>query len=257
MKSEHRHELKTNELADWIAGFPQWAKENLRTIIYVSAVVAVIIVVVLVKWYTKNVESVQKQADFTMYATQISRNKTQILQAQSQGVDVSYMLIQLADKLQPAAEDTKNDQMAALALIKKAELLRMELHYRPGVVSQEDTLAQINRAKAGYTEAIQKSSKNPSLKAMATLGLGLCEEELGNFEAAKQIYNDIASNPDFGATVAAAAARERLDTMTDYEQAVVFKSSPKPEPAETATLAPQVQLTPSDTNLPDANLLSP
>ncbi len=33
MKSEHRHELKTNELAEWIANFPTWAKENAKVLI--------------------------------------------------------------------------------------------------------------------------------------------------------------------------------------------------------------------------------
>ena len=43
MKAEHRHELKTNELAQWIANFPNWAKENLRMIIYVSVVLILLI----------------------------------------------------------------------------------------------------------------------------------------------------------------------------------------------------------------------
>ena len=33
MKSDHRHELKTNELAEWLGNLPQWTKENLVTII--------------------------------------------------------------------------------------------------------------------------------------------------------------------------------------------------------------------------------
>ena len=49
MKSEHRHELKTNELAQWIADFPQWAKKNMRTIIYV--VVVVVVVLAYYGWY--------------------------------------------------------------------------------------------------------------------------------------------------------------------------------------------------------------
>ncbi|MHC4595136.1 MAG: hypothetical protein ACYS19_09345, partial [Planctomycetota bacterium] len=78
--------------------------------------------------------------------------------------------------------------MAALALIKQAEALRTELHYRPGTVSKEDLTAQINQAKAGYADAIERSSFNPSLMAKAKFGLGLCEEELGNFAEAEQIY---------------------------------------------------------------------
>ena len=40
MKSERRHELQTNELADWISNFPQWFQDNLATVI-VGAVVVV------------------------------------------------------------------------------------------------------------------------------------------------------------------------------------------------------------------------
>ena len=43
MKSEHRHELKTNELADWIAHVPDFVRNNLRTIIGVSLIIIAIL----------------------------------------------------------------------------------------------------------------------------------------------------------------------------------------------------------------------
>ncbi len=36
MKAEHRHELKTNELADWLGNLPQWSKDNIVSIIAVA-----------------------------------------------------------------------------------------------------------------------------------------------------------------------------------------------------------------------------
>ena len=42
MKSDHRHELKTNELADWLAHFPEWANQNRTNIIAVAVVLAVV-----------------------------------------------------------------------------------------------------------------------------------------------------------------------------------------------------------------------
>ena len=33
MRSDHRHELKTNELADWIAHFPEWANKNRTSLV--------------------------------------------------------------------------------------------------------------------------------------------------------------------------------------------------------------------------------
>jgi tetratricopeptide (TPR) repeat protein len=239
MKAEHRHELKTNELAEWIINFPKWAKENATTIIYISVLAAVVVGVFIWK-IEKRTVSDQEQLEFTNFVSQISQGKTQILQAQAQGVDTSYTLIQAADNLQNIAQNAKGEQMAALALIKEAETLRMELHYRFGSISSGDSTAQINRAKDSYTKAIEKSSTNPSLTATAKLGLGLCEEELGNFEQARQIYSEIIANADFECTVAAAQAKQRLSTMADYQQTVVFKPSPARAPAE--VIQPEIKL---------------
>ena len=224
MKSEHRHQLKTNELAEWIANFPQWARENLRMIISISVVAVLVIASAIFYWYRKNVEQVRRQLELTNLISTISNNKMQILGAHARGVDYSFVLIQPADNLRTLSQNTNNNQMAALALIKRAEALRMELHYRSGTVSKQDLTAQINRAKTSYTEAVEKSSPNPSLTAAAKFGLGLCEEELGNFEKAGQIYRDIAASPDFEGTTAAAQAKHRLETMADYQRKVVFNT---------------------------------
>lgn len=240
MRPEHRHQLKTNELAEWIGNLPQWAKENAKTIIYISVLAAVVAAVYFWKMYEKRVVSVREQLELTNFISQLSAGKTQILQAQTQGVDISYTLIQVANNLQNIAQNVKEEQMAALALIKRAEALRMELHYRFGSVSRQDLTAQINRAKDSYTKAIEKSSTNPSLMATAKLGLGLCEEELGNFEQAREIYSEIIVNADFEGTVAAAEAKQRLHTMADYQRKVVFKPAPKRVPAE--FIQPEIKL---------------
>ena len=254
MKSEHRHELKTNELAEWLMNFPQWAKENLRTIIYVSVVIAVVAGLYIWRIYNRNVVSVQKRLQFTALLTQLSQSKMEILRGRAQGVDISYILLRPANRLRTFAQNTKDDAVAALALIKRAEALRTELHYRQGTVHAQDLTTQINLAKNSYNEAISRlkrlgprSATNPSLMAMAKFGLGLCEEEPGKFEQAKQIYQDLVANPDFECTVAAAQAKLRLDTMADYQEKIVFKSPPRPRPVK-STL-PEIQLKPIDVNL--------
>ncbi len=130
MKSEHRHELKTNELADWIANFPQWAKKNLKMSIYVSVILILVAGSYFYRRYQKDVLVVQKQLELTRLLAQLSQGRMQIIQARAEGLDVSYKLIQLSDDLQSFAQGTKNEQMAALSLVKSAEALRMELHYR-------------------------------------------------------------------------------------------------------------------------------
>ena len=263
MKSKHRHELKTNELAEWIGNLPQWARENHRMIIYVSAVAVLVIGSASWYWYNKNVESVREQLKFTSLLSQLSQSKVQIVTARAEGVDTSIMLIQLADNLQAAAQSAKDDQIAALALIKHAEALRTALHYRQGIVSRVELKATINRARAGYGEALdalKKASPNPSLTAAAKFGLGLCEEELGNFKDAKQIYGDIVADPNLEGTVAVSQAKLRLETMADYKQKVVFKPSPKPKPPVdfVGTFLAGTNLAEmyvDDTNLADTNLV--
>jgi hypothetical protein len=249
MKAEHRHELRTNELAEWLSNLPQWTKENLKTIIFVSVLIVGLAALYIWRIYGKNVVQVRKQLEFTSLLNQLSGSKMQILRAQAQGRDLSFTLLQPASDLGTFAQTANNDRMAALALIKQAEALRTELHYRPGAVSKQDLTAQINQAKASYADAIEKSSFNPSLMAKAKFGLGLCEEELGNFAGAEQIYRDIAANPNLEGTVAAVQAKHRLDTMTDYKQKVVFKPSPKkPTPAELPQ--PVIQIKPAEANQP-------
>jgi len=248
MKAEHRHELKTNELAEWLMNLPQWTKENLRVIIYISVVAVVVIASALFHWYRKNVESVQKQTAFTNLVNNLSRSKLQILQARTQGVDISYTLIQNADNLKTAAQDTKDSRMAAFALIKRAEALRTELHYRLATPSQQDIEAQLDKAQAAYAEAFDKTSAGPSLRAAAKLGTGLCEEERGNFETAQNIYRYITETPDFEGTVAAATAKQRLAAMTDYREKAVFRRAPKPEQQPIELLQTRIPLKPVDVN---------
>jgi predicted negative regulator of RcsB-dependent stress response len=234
MKSDHRHELKTNELADWLSHLPEWTKKNLITIVIVAVLIAAAAALYGWRLYNKNVVQVQEQTEFTNLLNQVSSGKMQILQGrQSQGRDWSFVLLQPANSLQTFAQKTSHKRMAALALIKRAEALRAELHY--GNVEEQYLINQTNLAKASYAEALEKCSTNPSLTATAKFGIGLCEEELGNFKQARQIFQDIAGNSDFESTLATIRAKRRLETMADYQQKIVFKPAPEPTVQTTPT----------------------
>ena len=87
----------------------------------------------------------------------------------------------------------------------------------------------------------------PALAATAQLGLGLCEEELGNAGKAKEIYRAAAGNTAYDGTAAKAAAANRLKTMDDYQGIVVFKPAPPPQ---TQASVPSVQITPGAASSP-------
>jgi len=246
MDAEHRHELKTNELAKWINNFPQWVKKNVKFLIYTAIVVALVGGSYL--YHNQKVENVsQKKLEFTQQATALPQTKSQIVQARGQGIDLSYNLLAIADKMDSSATQAENADMAAMAYIKRADALRTELHYRTGTITQQDVEVQIALATAAYNSALEKSPSNPSLKALATFGLGICEEEIGNFDAAKEIYKKIVETPEFEGTTAAAAAKTRANTMDDFKERLTFK----PAPVIVDPNAPaQITLDINDVNLP-------
>ncbi len=245
MRPDHRHELKTNELAEWLTHLPQWANENRTYIILVSAFILAFAALYIWRLHSRDI-TVQKQLELTSLAGQLLTGKAQILQAQEQGKDISFILLQTAESLRILAENTEDNQMSAFAFIKQGEALRTELHYRLSAYTEQESSDQLSRAKASYAKALEICPDNPLLTSAAKLGLGLCEEDLGNFEMAEQIYRDITTNPDFEGTVAATQAKARIETMGDYKQKLVFKPAPK---------MPVIEFTePADTNTPDVNL---
>jgi tetratricopeptide (TPR) repeat protein len=260
MKSDHRHELKTNELAEWLSNLPEWTKDNLTTIILAAVLLVAAVGVYVWRVYNRNVVQNRQHVEFTGLLNQLMGSEMQIVQAQSQGKDQSFMLLQPANSLETFAQRTKNKRMAGLALIKRAEALRAELHY--GTVQKEYLISQTNLAKASYEKAMARCPDDPSLVAAAQFGQGLCEEELGQFEPARKIYQEVASNSDFAVTVAAVQAKRRLATMADYEAQIVFKPKPTPpaaaaEPnkATPAASAPVIKINPAQTNRPtEANV---
>jgi len=248
MKSDHRHELKTNELADWLTHLPEWAQENRTTLIGAGVVVVLLIGVYFVRFYRMDAD-VRHHVRLTNLVTQVPAQKRVIAQAASQGTDQSITLLPVAQDLEDFAKGVGNSRLGTLALIKRGEALRAELHYRLTEPSPEEVAKQIAQARSSYEKALEQASSNPVLAALAEFGLGLCDEELGHFDKAKAAYQAVAENPDYAGTATQAAAAHRLKTMDDFQGAVVFKPAPQPAPAAAAS-TPTIQFGPGATNSP-------
>lgn len=243
MKSDHRHELKTNELADWIAHLPQWASENRTALIAAGAVLVVAVGVYFLRFYRKASAVTLQQARLTGLVTQLPAQTERIAAGQADAIS----LIPIAEDLQDFAQMARSDSMAAMALIKRAEALRAELHYRLSEPGRDEVARQIAQAQNSYQEALERGASVPALAATAHFGLGLCEEELGNFDKAREIYRQVADKTGYRGTAAQAAAAHRLKTMDDYRTRVVFR--PAPDPPETP-MPPGIQFEPDAFDLP-------
>ena len=244
MKSDHRHELKTNELADWLAHFPEWANENRTNIIAVAVVLVAAVAAYFWIFYRRDAALVRNQVRLTNLVTQIPPQMSSVAQAAMQNTDQSYALLPITQDLQDFAQSISQKDMAALALIERAEVLRAELHYRLADVGREDLSKQVGQAQASYQQALERTP-SPALAATAHFGLGLCEEDLGNFDKAAELYREVVGKTEYAGTAAQAAAAYRLQIMDGYKSAVVFKPAPPPPPQ-----ASQPQMTPLQATQP-------
>jgi len=254
MDSEHRHELKTNDLADWMAHIPEFLKQNASMIIGVA-----LIVIAFLTWpmFTRmrQAADITKAAAVTESIQALEREIYTVAQAAEKDdaarQEATSALLVKANALLEQAAKIDNPDLAALAQIKAAQVLRTELQVRAGRVSVEEVQTRIGQAQEAYQKAL-KSAGTPTLEAMAKLGLGLCAEELGQRDAAAAIYKEILDTPAFKATVFPAQAQQRLDGLKDNLETFVFTPVPvEPQAAASPTVevapqatAPATEVTP-------------
>ena len=248
MKSEHRHELKTNELADWMAHFPEWAQENARTLIGVAVLVVVVAGVFFWVQYNKNVRTVGEQVRFSNLLAGLPQTEQKILNNSDQGQDASFMFSSVATGLENYADKSSHKTMAALAYLKCAEAQRAALHYSTTPTKPEELPEKIAPIQKNYHMAIEKATDAPSIRAAARYGLGLCFEELGQFSEAETAYRELVADKTLYGTSGQAAAKYRLEVFKHYEQPVAFKPAPEPK-AETLPVVPKLS---EDINSPVA-----
>ncbi|RKY08595.1 MAG: hypothetical protein DRP56_03875 [Planctomycetota bacterium] len=223
MDSQHRHELKTNELAEGLSHLPQLLKDNATTIIGVLLIGAA-----LITWPMFNKMSRQKdrteQTTTTQSIQMLDRDVYAVLQApaddpQAQTEAADTLLIN-ADALLSSVSGIDNPNLAAMAQIKAAQAVRTELHLRKEV--DADMLErQIQKAKGAYQKAFE-IAETPTLKAMAQFGLALCWEELGQTDQAAAVYQQIIDNESYQPTVLPAQAQKRLETLADNSEVFNF-----------------------------------
>lgn len=228
MDAEHRHELKTNELADWLSHLPELIKKNTNFIIG-----AALILIGLLTWPLLSRMAQQKEIAQQSEAT----NSIQMLEndldkafrpnpddpmAQQQALGV---LLANADALVEKADELDNPNLAAMARIKAAQAMRTALQFRSEEVTAETIETQIKKAADAYQKAFEQGQTDV-IKGLAKLGLGLCSEELGQTEQAREIYQDLVKNEVYAATVVPAQAQTRLDVLAEKVETVYFAPAP-------------------------------
>jgi tetratricopeptide (TPR) repeat protein len=172
--------------------------------------------------------AIAEQTEITQSIQMMDQDVYAVLQApaddmlaKSEALDA---LLVNADALVEKVSGIDNRNLAALAQIKAAQAIRTELHLRQEV--DADMLErQIQKAQNAYQEALS-SANTPTLTAMAKFGLALCSEELGQTDQAAELYQQIAGDENYKATVFPTQAQRRLDTLSDNTEVFNFAAVP-------------------------------
>ncbi len=251
MDAEHRHELKTNELADWIGHFPDFCRENAKTIIGAG----LIIIAVVVFFYGRGVRArsrFEQEAQAISLIERLDFNKLMTIQGQRENTAVAGSIRLSAKSLEMAATEAKSPHVAALLLIKQGDALRTDLHYRAQEVDADVVGNQIKDAREAYDKALGLAEGNNTLVAMANFGMGMCAEEIGDYIQAEKIYNSIIADADFAGTVLPRQAQDRLDNMEDNKMRFIFVAAPLPKPEVVKPEDIKIELPTPKPVLPDA-----
>ncbi len=228
MDAEHRHELKTNELADWIGHFPDFCRKNAKTIIGVALIIAA----VGIYFYSRRVRTkaqFEQEAQAVSLIERLNYSKLMTIRSQTEKTPLGDSIQLMADSLKMAAAEAKSPHVAALLLIKQGDGLRADLHYRAEEVDPDVVENTITQARTAYDKALIQAQGNNTLIAMANFGLGMCAEEIGDYTKAEIIYNAIIDDTSFAGTVLPRQAQARLDNMQDNRMQFVFVAAALPK----------------------------
>lgn len=253
MKADHRHELKTNILADWIAHFPEWCQKNAKQLIGGTALVVVVVVAVMWSQYNNTVLAQAKHAKFTNDLATQELTVMQVAQTSSQGNDTSMLLGEAASALGKMAQNASSKHMSALAYIKQAESLREQTQFENGQPDTQTVSDRLDAAKANYRKALELAKGNTTLCALAQYGLGLCAEEAGQYSEAKAIYEAMIGNDAYKGTTGQASALARLEVVDSFQNTITF-----PYVEEEVAVAPDAQaaILPDILSVADSNTAS-
>jgi hypothetical protein len=207
MKTERRHDLKTNELADWLGKSMVRVEENYKVGL---GIVAVIILIVAVWAYLRNSTAQQMQESWTAFQ-----------RASTQGN---------ANELTDVA--TRYSDLPAGAC---ARMMLADTQLRAGTdqlfADRADANDQLRRAFENYQLVIDSNADlTPIVKQRALLGLARAAESLNDLPRAREAYQQLADTNRWPQAFYSKEAQIRLDALTRNSTKEFYDWFAKQEP---------------------------
>lgn len=230
MDSEHRHELKENDLAEFIANFGQWWSAHGKTFLTVLLVV----VGSFTGWrWIQNQAAQAKEKAWTDLAFATSPESYQYVAQSHKDPAVRALAylraadLSLAIAMVPAGTDPNDDDNSADT---------------PTVTPDQ----ALRDAGDMYQLAIDEPGTHPIYKLNAYLGLAAVAEGQHEWDTARGHYQTAFDQAQPGYTAIATRAKAGLDTLDRLMKPVVFgPEALATQPSETESAPTQEDTTPA------------
>ena len=258
MKSEERHKLKSNELADSLKELSEFFNRHSSKLL--AGVIAILVLAAAVLWTQKNEAASQYERIYLLQSLIAQSNQLQYRAAQQTRVQPEenttegflYNVEPQAGLLAELAQMETGSPVGITALLQQAQNLRSQLLYSDKAMSEQEQLDLNRRTEIIYQRVISECPKQAVVAATARFGLALLAENRGQWDQAKQIYETIADDKEgqLAGTVLPFHAQKRLDLLDGINQPIVFPEAPLETvtetpaemPAEMPTEAAQVEV---------------
>jgi hypothetical protein len=186
MKTERRHELQENELANWLAEKLDWLRPYSKAIL---GVLLLAVVALMVVSYMRGRSERMREAGWAAY--------------------FEAMAGRSPEAFEEVANTYPGTSAAGWAMQRAADLYLDESLQQ--LFQDRDAAQQSVDAARELYQKILDTSNDPMLEQRATYGLAKCLEARGDFEEAKAHYEQVASR--WSDSTFAALARERVNRI--------------------------------------------
>jgi hypothetical protein len=248
MKSERRHELKTNTLSQGLEGLPDYWREYGNKILLV-VIVGLIVFMAVRYWKDKKVRDVQQQnaALDTLRVNMTELDQLQLMQAVGSpgAADARQRVTSAAtDAISTLLSTSKDPKILARAYVAQGDLdwKLANMPDPPGAATRPD-LKISNRegllggAAESYAKVLDPPYNKDALDVFtARMGLAVVAENQAKWDEAKKQYQAIADSKAFPPSFKD-IANKRLSELPGYQKAPLL--TPPAEPS-TAPSAPAV-----------------
>jgi len=195
MRSQERHELKKNELADTLERLQAFFIRHGSKVLV--GVILVVVVVMAGIYFYRSAQMARMQAWEQLFS---ARN------AAGAGAK--------PDDLQLLAQQTSDPNLAAFAWKQAGDMWHMQSMTESNPTKKSDLLDQARKA---YESVVNKYPNQALAAGSAKMGLGVILEDQGKFNEAKKVYQEVIDEKPLAGTGLPEQAAERLAGLDRWE----------------------------------------